>query len=182
MINIFEMGAIFKHCPNCTSENVEFPNNIRFLCHNCGFVYYHNIAAAVAIVFRYEDKILFTVRNIDPDKGKLDLPGGFIDPNENAEAASCREIFEELGMDILESNLKYITTSPNNYLYKNVPYRTMDIFYEYKLDNPNISIVAKDELKSLEWIKIKDIDLSKIGFVSIRKVIKEFYIHKMNSF
>ena len=73
-------------------------------------------------------------------------------------------------------------TSPNNYLYKNVPYRTMDIFYEYKLDNPNISIVAKDELKSLEWIKIKDIDLSKIGFVSIRKVIKEFYIDKMNSF
>ena len=58
----------------------------------------------------------------------------------------------------------------------------MDIFYEYKLDNPNISIVAKDELKSLEWIKIKDIDLSKIGFVSIRKVIKEFYIDKMNSF
>ena len=143
MIDIFEMEAIFKHCPNCTSENVEFPNNVRFLCHNCGFVYYHN---------------------------------------ENAEAASCREIFEELGIDILESNLKYITTSPNNYLYKNVPYRTMDIFYEYKLDNPNISIVAKDELKSLEWVKIKDIDLSKIGFISIRKVIKEFYIDKMNSF
>ncbi|MDO4881338.1 MAG: NUDIX domain-containing protein [Capnocytophaga sp.] len=173
------MEKIFKHCPNCTSDKVEFPNNVRFLCHNCGFTYYHNIAAAVAIIFRYEDKILFTVRNINPDKGKLDLPGGFIDPNENAEEAACREIKEELGLVILPSQLEYITTSPNNYLYKNVPYRTMDIFYECKINTSNISIVAKDELKSLEWIKINEIDTEKIGFISVKKVIKEFYIDKL---
>jgi ADP-ribose pyrophosphatase YjhB (NUDIX family) len=137
---------------------------------------YHNIAAAVAIIFTYEDKILFTERNVDPDKGKLDLPGGFIDPNETAEEAACREISEELGLTITSSDLTYITTSPNNYLYKNVPYRTMDIFYECQLKSDVISINAADEIKSLIWIKRSEIDLNKIGFVSIRKVIGERYV------
>jgi ADP-ribose pyrophosphatase YjhB (NUDIX family) len=137
---------------------------------------YHNIAAAVAIIFTYEDKILFTERNVDPDKGKLDLPGGFIDPNETAEEASCREISEELGLTITSSDLTYITTAPNNYLYRNVPYRTMDIFYECQLKSDVISINAADEIKSLIWIKRSEIDLNKIGFVSIRKVIGEHYV------
>jgi ADP-ribose pyrophosphatase YjhB (NUDIX family) len=137
---------------------------------------YHNIAAAVAIIFTYEDKILFTERNVDPDKGKLDLPGGFIDPNETAEEAACREISEELGLTITSNDLTYITTAPNNYLYRNVPYRTMDIFYECQLKSDVISINAADEIKSLIWINRSEIDLNKIGFVSIRKVIGERYV------
>jgi ADP-ribose pyrophosphatase YjhB (NUDIX family) len=153
-----------------------FPDNRRFLCDDCGFTYYHNIAAAVAIVFTFEDKVLFTVRNVDPDKGKWDLPGGFIDPNETAEEAACREIKEELGIEISTSELKYITTSPNNYLYKNVPYRTMDIFYECPLKSDVISINAEDEIQELIWVKRSEIDLNQIGFVSIRKVIGEKYL------
>ena len=117
------MENIFTYCPHCGSKDIEFPNLVRFLCHHCGFVYYHNIAAAVAVIFRREREILFAVRNIDPDKGKLDLPGGFIDPDENAEAAACREVNEELGLEITPSQLKYVTTQPNHYLYKNIPYR-----------------------------------------------------------
>jgi len=168
--------SFFKFCPSCASTHFTFPDNRRFLCDDCGFTYYHNIVAAVAIVFTFEDKLLFTVRNIDPDKGKLDLPGGFIDPNETAEEAACREIKEELGLDLETSDLKYITTSPNNYLYKNVPYRTMDIFYECKLTSNVIKVVAEDEIQQLIWIKRNAIDLDQIGFISIRKVIKEKYL------
>lgn len=168
--------TFFKFCPSCASTHFTFPENRRFLCNNCGFTYYHNIAAAVAIIFTFEDKILFTVRNINPDKGKWDLPGGFIDPNETAEEAACREIKEELGIEILKSDLQYITTSPNNYLYKNVPYRTMDIFYECGLTSDEISIAAADEIQNLIWIKRSEIDLNQIGFVSIRKVIGEMYL------
>ena len=171
------MKSFFTYCPNCQSTHFIFENNFRFHCQDCDFTYYHNVAAAVAIVFTFEDKVLFTVRNVDPDRGKLDLPGGFIDPNETAEEASCREIKEELGLNLLPKDLKYITTSPNNYLYKNVPYRTMDIFYEYNLESDSISVVAKDEIQELVWIKRSEIDLNKIGFVSIRKVIGNYYLY-----
>jgi NAD+ diphosphatase len=165
--------TFFQFCPSCKSTDFTFPNNVRFHCNTCEFTYYHNIAAAVAVVFTFEDKVLFTVRNVDPDKGKLDLPGGFIDPGENAEEAACREIKEELGLDVSPNDLKYITTAPNNYLYKNVPYRTMDIFYECPLQTDLISIAAEDEIQDLIWVKRAEIDLEKIGFVSIRKVIGE---------
>jgi ADP-ribose pyrophosphatase YjhB (NUDIX family) len=108
---------------------------------------YHNIAAAVALVFTFEDKILFAVRNVDPDKGKLDLPGGFIDPEETAEEAACREIEEELGLKISRDGLQYVTTAPNHYLYKNVAYRTLDIFYEYKLDSADLAIRQRMKFK-----------------------------------
>ncbi|WP_445716837.1 NUDIX hydrolase [Flavobacterium sp.] len=168
--------SFFKFCPSCASTHFSFPDNRRFLCEDCGFTYYHNIAAAVALVFTFEDKVLFTVRNVDPDKGKWDLPGGFIDPNETAEEAACREIREELGLDLQPSDLKYVTTSPNNYLYKNVPYRTMDIFYECALQSDLINVAAKDEIQELVWVKRSEINLEKIGFVSIRKVIEEKYL------
>ncbi|MEO0046055.1 MAG: hypothetical protein RL705_1246 [Bacteroidota bacterium] len=168
--------TFFNFCPHCASQDFVYINNFKFNCHSCGFVLYHNIAAAVAIVFTYEDKVLFTVRNVDPEKGKLDLPGGFIDPGETAAAAACREIKEELGLDILPSVLKYITTSPNNYLYKNVAYRTMDIIYECSVDSALIEIAAKDEIKELIWIKRSEINLESIGFVSIRSVIGQYYL------
>lgn len=166
----------FKYCPHCGSQDFVYINNFKFNCNTCDFVLYHNIAAAVTIVFTHEDKVLFTVRNVDPDKGKLDLPGGFIDPGETAEEAACREIKEELGLDISPEVLKYITTSPNNYLYKNVAYRTMDIFYECELTSNNITIRAEEEIKDLIWIKRNQIDLNAIGFVSVKKVIQQRYL------
>jgi NAD+ diphosphatase len=167
--------SFFSFCPNCKSSDFDFENLVKFHCNDCGFVYYHNIAAAVAVILTFEDKILFTVRNVDPDKGKWDLPGGFIDPNENAQEAACREIKEELGLNLQPYDLKFITTSPNNYLYKKVPYRTMDLFFECKLHSETINITAEDEIKELLWVKTSEIDLNKIGFVSIRSVIGEKY-------
>jgi NADH pyrophosphatase NudC (nudix superfamily) len=168
--------SFFTYCPNCQSTDFSFKNVTKFQCNHCGFEYYHNIAAAVAVVFTFEDKLLFTVRNENPDIGMLDLPGGFIDPKENAEAAACREIKEELDLDILPSDLKYITTSPNEYLYKNVPYRTMDLFYECALTYDKLTIKANSEIKDLVWIKRNEINLTQIGFVSIRTVIGERYV------
>ena len=167
-----ETGTNFFHyCPHCGSQEVTYENNFKLHCNACDFVLYHNIAAAVAVIFKFENQILFTVRNVDPDKGKWDLPGGFIDPNETAEEAACREIKEELGLSIQPSDLKYHTTAPNNYLYRNVAYRTMDIFFECNLSSKHIHIAAADEIKQLLWVPISDIDLNQIGFSSIRKVI-----------
>lgn len=169
--------SFFKFCPSCAATHFTFPENRRFVCADCGFTYYHNIAAAVAVIFTFENAILFAVRNVAPDKGKWDLPGGFIDPNETAEAAACREIQEELGITILPDALQYVTTAPNTYLYKNVPYRTLDIFYEYSIESDQITIRAKDEIQQLIWVQRNEIDLDTIGFESIRNVIAEKYMN-----
>ncbi len=52
----------------------------------------------------------------------------------------------------------------------------MDIFYECALQSDLINVAAKDEIQELVWVKRSEINLEKIGFVSIRKVIEEKYL------
>ena len=70
----------------------------------------------------------------DPGRGKLDLPGGFVDPKESAEAAIKREIKEELKIDIAEP--RYLGSYPNIYEYGGVTYHTCDLFFYAKIDAP----------------------------------------------
>ncbi|RAR70791.1 NUDIX hydrolase [Flavobacterium aciduliphilum] len=164
-----------EFCPKCGVQGVSFIADVKLECDHCCFVLYHNVAAAVAVIFTYKNKILFTVRNVNPDKGKLDLPGGFIDPNENATEAACREIREELGIEISENQLRYRTTAPNTYFYREVPYKTLDIFYECELNFDGVQVAAQDEIKALVWLEKSDINPEKIAFDSVKKVIQELY-------
>ena len=82
-------------CPSCNSGNIKFINNKKYFCNECSFTYFHNVAAAVAVIVECNSKILLVRRNIEPASGKFDLPGGFVDSGENLEQAAKREVNEE---------------------------------------------------------------------------------------
>src|SRR5689334_1645197 len=111
-----------RHCPRCAAESLTWHSATNFECRACGFMLFLNIAAAVAVIIESQGKILFGIRKNDPGKGMLDLPGGFVDAGENAEDAACREVREETGVDI--GGLRYLTSLPNRYLYRNITYDT----------------------------------------------------------
>ena len=69
----------------------------RFFCPDCDFVLYQNTAAATGCVIETDGKILLLVRGKEPSVGKLDLPGGFVDPGEGVLDGLLRELQEELG-------------------------------------------------------------------------------------
>lgn len=122
----------FNFCPNCGGKNIQNVNMRKWKCANCEFTLYNNVAAAVGLVIQKGDgKILFERRAKEPRKGFLALPGGFVDPDESAEEACFRECREEIGVEPL--SLRYIATFPNIYEYKNIQYKTCDIFFEAKL-------------------------------------------------
>jgi len=61
---------------------------------------YPKPSVTVDIVVFYKDKVLLIKRKNEPFKGKLALPGGFVDPNESPFRSACRELREETGIRV----------------------------------------------------------------------------------
>lgn len=165
---------ILKYCPNCGKESLQWDGERKWSCQNCGFTLYNNVAGAVAVVIRYNDEIYLTRRNRDPKKGKLDLAGGFVDPKESAEETCKRELFEELQLDVDISNLKYLTSLPNVYQYKEIDYNTIDLFYEYRVPEKFEVNLELSEISDAVWIPLKELNLEDIAFDSQKKFFEEY--------
>lgn len=162
-------------CPNCGEKNLHWDNEKKWSCNACSFVLYHNVASAVAVLVKCGDEILLTKRNQNPAIGKLDLPGGFVDPKESAETTCKRELWEELKIDINTSKLVYITSLPNTYIYKDILYNTLDMFYMYEVDEKPNFCIEKSEIISTVWIDSNNINIDEIAFDSQEYFFETFY-------
>ena len=118
----------FNFCPKCGSKSISYVDSKKWVCPDCGFTLYNNIASAVAVVIADEyGGVLLETRAKEPRKGFLALPGGFTDRDETAEQAAMRECFEETGLKL--ESVEYLCSFPNDYEYKNIAYKTCDIFF-----------------------------------------------------
>jgi NAD+ diphosphatase len=162
----------FKYCPQCKSEQISIYNKKRMYCQECGFEYYLNAAAAVAAIITDKDgNLLITVRAFEPCRGMFDLPGGFVDPGESCEEAIRREIKEELGLEII--SLRYFLSSPKVYEYKQIKYTTVDIAYLCVVENAALA-KAYDDVKSVVFLNLRELDINKFGFPSIRAIVSQY--------
>ncbi|MDD5067858.1 MAG: NUDIX domain-containing protein [bacterium] len=164
------MKNIMKYCPVCRSPKLTADRKA-FHCPACGWTYFHNIAAAAGGFLIYRDKLLLIRRAAEPAKGKLDLPGGFIDHNESAEEALRREIREELYLRI--RNIIYFRSYPNIYLYKRIKYFTCDFFYLVPLSGLPVRFNRK-EVQEVCLLKPGEIDLKSLAFSSAKKAVQDF--------
>lgn len=154
---------VFAHCPRCAAPAE--PGANPFHCAGCGLTYFFNpTVAAAAFVFDAE-QCLFIRRAKDPAKGKLAVPGGFIDYGETAEEALRREVREEVGIEIAE--LAYLGSCTNRYPYRDVVYPVVDLIFTAKAVNPH-DAVALDGVAELEWRRVNDIDPEELAFPSLR--------------
>lgn len=164
-----------KFCPKCGEKTLIFDGEKKFSCSNCGFVMYQNCAAAVAVVIKCGDEIFLTKRNQNPRLGKLDLAGGFTDPKESAEETCYREIWEELGIEIDIKKLKFLKSFPNVYHYKEIDYNTLDLFFEYEVEEKiEVKKLELHEISETIWIKKSEINLEDIAFDSQKKFFETY--------
>ena len=69
-------------------------------CPECGRSWYRNSAPAVGVAIVRDGKALVTVRAGEPEKGRVDVPGGFLEVGEHPVRRIEREVREELGVRI----------------------------------------------------------------------------------
>lgn len=162
----------FAFCPHCGASvfNEDGPRSKK--CANCGFNFYLNSAAAVAaLITNSRGELLLTRRAFEPQKGTLDLPGGFAELDETLEEALKREIREELNTEIV--NINYFTSQPNRYPFGGLTVHTLDCFFTAQVPE-NSNLEANDDVDSYEWFSAQNIELEQIGLPSIRKAVAEW--------
>jgi len=108
-------------------------------------------------------RVLLIRRARDPGRGRLSLPGGFVDLGETAEAALAREIREEIGLEI--SGASFLISYPNLYTYKGVTYPVLDLFFVAEVRALDV-VIDRSEVSGHELIALDEIDLDALAFTS----------------
>ena len=157
----------YQHCPVCGSADFLVSSEKSKKCRQCGHEMFLNPSASVvAFIRNSRGELLVAVRDCEPAKGTLDLPGGFTDIDETVEESVIREVKEETGLDITATT--YLFSYPNHYLYSGFDIPTLDFFFECQVKDTSV-LHAADDAASCQWVPLDQIHPEAFGLQSIRQ-------------
>ena len=160
-----EPKHLFRHCPRCGAACEPGANPLR--CPSCSLCYFFNpTCAAAAFIFDAHGRALFIERAKEPARGKLGIPGGFIDIGESAEDALRREVREEVDLDI--ESISFLCSHPNLYAYRDVLYPVCDFIFTAVAVDPTAA-KSLDGVHAFAWHSLDEVDAESLAFPSIRK-------------
>ncbi len=175
MIHAKHPNLIFNYCPSCGSEAFQQNGDRSKKCDHCGFHFFFNTSAAVAAVITdAEGRIMFTRRAVQPHKGMLDLPGGFVDPMETGEVALERELEEELGATV--KKMSYLCSFPNVYPFSGTQVFTLDLAYQVELESLE-NLTPMDDISGIEFYYPDEVNLDELPAQSMKNILKKLQEH-----
>lgn len=92
--------ASWRYCPKCAGRLAAVGETGPKRCGRCGAAFYFNPKPTASAVVTRNGRALLARRARPPLAGYWDLPGGFIEPDEDPIAAVRREVREETGLEI----------------------------------------------------------------------------------
>ena len=91
-------------------------------CPECGR--FANRGISIDAVIVKGEKILLIQRGVEPNKGYWGTPGGYVDWDESSEDAVKREVQEETGLEVTNTTLIGVYSSPDRH-----PKQVINIVY-----------------------------------------------------
>jgi ADP-ribose pyrophosphatase YjhB (NUDIX family) len=164
--------AGFRFCPRCGGTRIDDDEGKAIRCGDCGFLYFHNTASAVAVLLETDRGLLLARRNAEPGNGLLDLPGGFVDYGESCESALRREVKEEMDLDLGE--LTYFGSFPNIYEYHDVTYFTTDMVFRAAVPE-GFKPKLNAEIRELALVRRESLAFHQLAFEVTKLVLKEYW-------
>jgi len=110
------MTRIANYCPVCGTKLKlrERTGAIRPVCPHCDHTVYFDPKVAVAVCILQDDKILLIRRGNEPMRHLWAMPAGFMDYDEDPQAAARREVLEETGLEVHIDRLLDVFHTPND--------------------------------------------------------------------
>lgn len=141
-------------------------------CANGHKLYRNGRAATGTFIINDKNEVLVARRAHDPGKGEYDTPGGFVDPLESLEEATWRELKEELGLQRTnDMSLEYIGSGGDTYAWGEETVFVCSSMFSLQLHD-DIKVEANDDVASIEWIALEDLNPDDYYFASQIKCAK----------
>lgn len=172
--NAIPIQQAWKFCPRCgasASQAGQHP----FRCSDdiCGYTHYFSPNTAVgALIVDDRGAMLFIVRGKDPGKGKLGLPGGFVDAGETAEQSLVRELEEELNLAV--TRYEYLASFPNEYAFCGVVTPVTDLFYIARVATLQGMKAQEGEVDGWKFIPSGEVNPEDLAFETHRLALDVF--------
>jgi ADP-ribose pyrophosphatase YjhB (NUDIX family) len=130
----------------------------RYVCADCGHIYYSNPKIVVGSVVAHDGRILLCRRAIEPRKGFWTLPAGFLEEHETPEDGARREAREEALADIVLEALLAVYSIPR--------LSQVQLMYRAHLATPEYA--AGEESLEVDLFSWDDIPWTELAFPSVQ--------------
>lgn len=151
------------YCHLCGSPYAEGKQQ-PFVCSACGNKYFANPSPTVDLaLFDEKGRVLIAKRGVNPNKGKFDLPGGFLELRESVEDGLYREALEELELEPQDfSRPVFVSSHPASYNYSKESRPILIFVFAAKLIATK-KITPHDDVADIRFVKLSeltDVDFS----------------------
>jgi NAD+ diphosphatase len=109
-IALVEFEAMHRFCGRCAVATQPAPSERSRRCPSCGAVFHPNIPPAVITLVERDDGRILLAHNAGFPPGLFSAVAGFVEVGESLEQAACREVAEEVGIQI--DRLRYFGSQP----------------------------------------------------------------------
>jgi 8-oxo-dGTP diphosphatase len=149
-----------RFCWRCAAPLTQTPP-VR--CASCGQEHYNNPRPAAEAVVIRDGRVLLIRRAHDPWGNCWDIPGGFLEPDEDPPMAAERELREETGLEGRAVELLGIFRDHYGYEADGLQVATLNLAYRVEVVTDKAAIATDGEALDAKWFLLDAIP-AKLAF------------------
>ena len=143
---------VWRFCPVCRTELERAEGKLS--CPWCDFAAYgHSVPTASALVLDDQGRVLLGRRAHDPDAGKWDVLGGFLEEGEHPLDGLRRELKEETGLEI--EPLEFFCATIDTYPYGPSAETTLNLIWTARVTGGDMA--PADDVSELRFFAADDL-------------------------
>ena len=159
----------FRFCPACATPLEDPDGEGGARCPRCDRSWYRNSAPTAGCAIVVDGKALVTVRGREPEKGRLDVPGGFLLPGEDPILGLRREVKEELGVDIDVDVSDCLSMVPHRYGREG----DFVLALGFKARLVGGEVAPADDVEAVQWVQAGELDDLDFAWPHDRELVRK---------
>lgn len=159
----------FEFCPSCATELEDADDGAGKECPSCERRWYPNSSPTVGAAIVRDGRALITKRGREPEKGKFDIPGGFLEAGEEPLAGLRREIGEELGVEIDVSIDDVVQMETHRYGKDGGYVLAIGFFARMTSGEPT----PADDVADIKWVSLGEVDDVDFAWEHDRELVRK---------